>query len=71
MAFSRMTSGTGDAMKFLGPKDVAARIFLVVFGIWSVAIAAQLAVNALAKVWPLVIVAVVGAAVWFILVRRR
>lgn len=58
-------------MKFMGSKEVAARIFLVVFGIWTVAIAAQLAVNALAKVWPLVIVAGVGAAVWFVLVRRR
>lgn len=58
-------------MKFMGPKDVAARIFLVIFGIWAVAIAAQLAVNALAKVWPLVVVAGVGAAVWFVLARRR
>lgn len=58
-------------MKFMGPKEGAARIFLVVFGIWAVAIAAQLAVNALAKVWPLVVVAGVGAAVWFVLARRR
>lgn len=58
-------------MKFMGPKEVATRIFLVVFGIWAIAIAAQLAVNALARVWPLVIVAGVCAAVWFVLVRRR
>lgn len=58
-------------MKFMGPKEVAARIFLVVFGIWAVAIAAQLAMNALTKVWPLVVVAGVGAAIWFVLVRRR
>lgn len=55
----------------MGPKEVAARVLLVVFGIWAVAFAAQLAVNALAKVWPLVIIAGVGAAVWFALVRRR
>lgn len=66
-----MTSGTGDTVKFMGPKEVAARIVLVVFGIWVVAIVAQLAVNALARVWPLVIVAGVGAVVWFVLVRRR
>ena len=58
-------------MRFMGPKEVAARIFFAVFAMWAIAIAAQLAVNALAKVWPLVIVAVIGAAVWFILVRRR
>lgn len=58
-------------MKLMGPKEVAARIFLVIFGIWAVAIAAQLAVNALAKVWLLVIVAGVGGVVWFVLARRR
>lgn len=55
----------------MGPKEVGWRIFFAVFTIWAIAIAAQLAVNALAKVWPLVIVAGVGAAVWFVLVRRR
>lgn len=58
-------------MKFMGPKEVAARIFLAVFGIWALAIATQLAVNALAKIWPIVIVVGVGATIWFVLVRRR
>ena len=58
-------------MKLMGPKEVAARIFFAMFAIWAIAIAAQLVMNALAKVWPLVIIAGAGAAVWFVLVRRR
>lgn len=58
-------------MKFMGPKEVGWRIFVMLACLWGIAIAAHLALNALAKVWPLVIVAGVGAAVWFVLVRRR
>lgn len=55
----------------MGPKEVAARTFVAVACIWGIAIAAQLAMYALAKVWPLVVIASVGAVVWFVLVRRR
>lgn len=54
----------------LGPKEVAWRLFGVVACIWGVATGAQLAVNALGRIWPLVLVAGVAAVAWLVYRRR-
>ena len=58
-------------MKFMGPKEVGWRVFGALACIWGLAIAARLALNAMARVWPLAAVAAVGALVWLVLRRRR
>lgn len=64
-------SRTGDAMKLMGPKDAAGRAFCAFACIWGIAIAARLAMNALGRIWPLVVIAGVVALVWLVLGRWR
>lgn len=58
-------------VKLMGPKDVGWRVFYVLACIWGIAIAARLAMDAVARIWPLVIVAAVLAVVWVVVIGRR
>jgi cytochrome c-type biogenesis protein CcmE len=53
------------------PKELAWRLICIIGCIWGIAIAAQMALNAVARVWVFFVIAGAVALVWLVLGRRR